>query len=855
MVSSGPKIPAAVGCVLLCLASAAGFSAEIRKLDIPHDPRVLPYRFVSEYSRRSPGSGFSQAELVDVDGDGLLNYVYSYSQVIDSGHFKSAVVASADWRGRSYPAQYNGEYMSCQIWSAAALDVWGGPGKEIILTKHHRDTLILEIISFGIKDGIIGIDTAIVIPAAVGRNMSDLNWWHSIHVTPLLSIDLDGDGSRELVYSRIAKPDSLVARGLVAYDLKRRQPLWFFPTADLVGENQVQVFRRPDGNIILVAASASCSNQYECNGMDSHHSYAFAIDAHGRELWRTALGTDGWSPRIASMDVNGDGLPEICVPGQPGFPDESSDTLVRAYDPWTGAVVASIDSLPGLSWEALLGPWNTGPGGIKLLLFGGNAENDFIYRLDQGLKVESVVEGLTPTSPFLADLLGEGRAELLCYTRFGQLMAVDPNFQVLALWPDNAGTITAGPTVDGPKMMIARNLQDLDLLKFEAQPLSTRLWAGYNTPIEITIGALAIFLLIRGVATVRRWRVAALGVPTLNRVDAMVLLLDASGKILFANGHELTGQLLGRYGGRRVHYLKTDLATHAELKEVLDQSFQDPMGVQQHLLDVSDGPGSRRLQVTIYPHVDAHNSFRGKIAVCEELTGKRARQWKLVMGEAAQRWVHRLKHQIGTARMVLGNIADDQVVSERLKASAELRAQWEAADHHIVEGSRTATRILRFLANPLPNKTDCDLNGLIEMALDARRMQGSNRLAVSFLPQGNLPQIKLDRDQILEVVDNLLSNAENAITAEGQITLSTRLAADLQDGERASTVQLCIEDTGCGIADDDLPRLFEPGFSRSPGGSGIGLPLVREIVENHGGTIAVERRADQGSRFIITLPL
>jgi signal transduction histidine kinase len=842
--------------VLLFLVPVGGFPIELKKLDIPDDPRVLPYRFIADYTHRFPSLGFSKAELIDVDGDGLLNYVYMYSLTIDSGHFKSALLAFTDWSGRTYPAQYNGAYMSCQIWNSAALDLWGGPGKEIILTKHHCDTIILEIVSFAVDEGGIGIDTAVVLPAAIGRNMSNLHWWHSIHVVPLAALDLDGDGSRELVYSRIAKPDSLIARGIVAYDLKHNQPLWFFPTADLTSEHQIQVFKRPDGSQILVIATASCSNRYESNGMDSHHSYLFALDAMGHELWRTTLGSDYWSPCIIPMDVNGDGLQEICVPGQPGFPDKSCDTVLRAYDPWTGATVASIDSLPGVTWVGLLRLWDTGSGGVKLLLFGGNDESDFVFQIAQRLKVEFGVEGITAIQPVLVDLIGDGQTELLCGTRSGQLMTLNSDYEVLAQWPDNSGVITSGLTSEGPRMLQARQAQDFDMLRLEPQPLSVRLWAGYHTEIEIVSGALVIFLLIRGIAIMRRWRLAALGVPTLNRIDAMVLLLDAKGKILFANHHDLTDQLLGKHNGRRLHYLKSELVAHTELKEALDQSFRDPMGVQQHLVEVLDGSVTpRRLQVTIYPHVDDHNSYLGKIAVCEELTGKRARQWKLVMGEAAQHWVHRLKHNIGTARMVLGNIADDETVSEKLQSSPAFRSQWDAADQQILEGSRTATRILRFLSNPLPNKTACDISNLIELALDARRAGWSSHLQVSFLRQNESPTLTLDRDQILEVIDNLLSNAEKAITGAGQITVRTRLAEDLQDGQRRSKVEISFEDTGCGIAEDDLPHIFEPGFSRSPGGSGIGLPLVREIVENHGGTVAAESKVGQGSRFVVTLPL
>ena len=122
------------------------------------------------------------------------------------------------------------------------------------------------------------------------------------------------------------------------------------------------------------------------------------------------------------------------------------------------------------------------------------------------------------------------------------------------------------------------------------------------------------------------------------------------------------------------------------------------------------------------------------------------------------------------------------------------------------------------------------------------------RLVVDCPP---LPEpVFVDRDMWEKIVLNLLSNALKS-TFEGEIRVSVRCT----DAE----VQLSVGDTGTGISDDDLPHLFQrfqriEGARRSHEGSGIGLALVHELVEIHGGSIAVESKLGAGTTFTVSLP-
>ena len=116
-----------------------------------------------------------------------------------------------------------------------------------------------------------------------------------------------------------------------------------------------------------------------------------------------------------------------------------------------------------------------------------------------------------------------------------------------------------------------------------------------------------------------------------------------------------------------------------------------------------------------------------------------------------------------------------------------------------------------------------------------------------------LPPVPGDADRLGQVLTNLLANALRFTPPAGRVAVEAR-------GER-DAVRLAVMDTGCGIAPEDLPHVFERFYradrarARATGGSGIGLAIVKHIVEAHGGTVAVRSELGRGSRFEVRLPL
>jgi signal transduction histidine kinase len=111
---------------------------------------------------------------------------------------------------------------------------------------------------------------------------------------------------------------------------------------------------------------------------------------------------------------------------------------------------------------------------------------------------------------------------------------------------------------------------------------------------------------------------------------------------------------------------------------------------------------------------------------------------------------------------------------------------------------------------------------------------------------GNLPNVAVDADLLKQAVSNLVLNAEAAMPQGGELLITA-------EPERRS-VCLHVTDTGAGIKPEDLDKIFAPYYSTRPGGTGLGLPTVRRIIQEHQGTIEVHSEPGRGTQFTIRLP-
>jgi signal transduction histidine kinase len=140
------------------------------------------------------------------------------------------------------------------------------------------------------------------------------------------------------------------------------------------------------------------------------------------------------------------------------------------------------------------------------------------------------------------------------------------------------------------------------------------------------------------------------------------------------------------------------------------------------------------------------------------------------------------------------------------------------------------------------------LNGVVEKTLDLLRPEIENRgVTVKTKLSRNLTATPIDATQMQQVFVNLVKNASQAMTNGGTLTLQT--------GENADAVWVSVADTGGGIPQEQINRIFEPFYTTKKKGSGLGLMIVQRIVRAHDGKIELESHVGRGTTFRIWLPL
>ncbi|MBN2372418.1 HAMP domain-containing protein [bacterium] len=194
------------------------------------------------------------------------------------------------------------------------------------------------------------------------------------------------------------------------------------------------------------------------------------------------------------------------------------------------------------------------------------------------------------------------------------------------------------------------------------------------------------------------------------------------------------------------------------------------------------------------------------------------------------------------------------------KAKTDKEKQWLGI---IVDETKRCRNIvaglLEFSRQSAPEKVATQVNDIVERAVSlVENKESFFNIKIVKKLDPDLPKLKIDRGQIYQVLTNLIINAGDAMNGKGTLTLESRIhTIESKVAEPRRFVEISVKDTGCGISEKNIERIFDPFFTtKGPTiGTGLGLSICFGIIKRHGGNISVSSKQNEGSTFIVHLPI
>jgi signal transduction histidine kinase len=213
------------------------------------------------------------------------------------------------------------------------------------------------------------------------------------------------------------------------------------------------------------------------------------------------------------------------------------------------------------------------------------------------------------------------------------------------------------------------------------------------------------------------------------------------------------------------------------------------------------------------------------------------------IGNFSMMIAHELKNPLG---IIKGSV--DIIAKEGVKAQVS-RTMMEYIQDEVKRLNRLVEDFLSF-ARPNPaHKSFVDINQVIHKIVNLIPLpefkEKDITLTVKLEPE--IPEINVDEHQIYQTLVNIFNNAIQAISQKGEITIKTEHE---QEG-----ISITFIDTGVGISDEEKGKVFEPFFTKKQSGTGLGLAVVKKIIDNHKGKITITDREGGGTVFSLWLPM
>ena len=663
--------------------------------------------------------------------------------------------------------------------------------------------------------------------------------------------DLDGDEYPEIIM-RVSSNYDLIPRGIWVVSIKQRTVMWTFPTGTEVTDIVVEDLEN-DGDLEIVFGGSAVNNGANANGTDDRHSYLIVLDHTGKLVWRLETGGEfsGCFPGVA--DLHRDGNKEIITMYRSRGPDAPVSGSIRIRDPKTGSIERE--------YSALLRPSKTLISDIDLdgrdeIIVGTVSVEPELLVLTDSLSLKKRIPLPYGAGDILIEDLNRDREKEIIVTKetLGKTLVMDSRFRKIA--EASAGGILV-PVQQGlgkSKLLAVHSRKDGTVF-FE---LNKSEWIS-RIPVDYLIlgffiGALvlsAIFLLIKWLSLgfVDSIRVEQL----LNRFSTGVLWLDRKEKIRFCN--PAAASLLCLQASVSVRRVAPDSHVLQTLRKIAAESRHSPKPGSRDGVEKKVVMDSKEISVIVMPYLRKYRS-NGVVYLFEDLTEKSRSRRALLWSGLAQKLAHEIKNPLATVLLTIQRL-QISYQEDGVKNADQYDKYTQSALEEIERLRRVTDGFMKFTRIKEPDMNTEPVESVVKKIELRVREWLPEGVSLNVGVEQGLPDIRVDMDQMQTMFFNLFDNAVKAMKGKGRLSLRVNLMEWIEKGDECGNhpnVLFELTDTGCGIPVEQIDDLFEPYVSLREGGTGLGLNICKQIVEDHKGKIGITSRVDIGTTVTVEIP-
>ncbi len=260
------------------------------------------------------------------------------------------------------------------------------------------------------------------------------------------------------------------------------------------------------------------------------------------------------------------------------------------------------------------------------------------------------------------------------------------------------------------------------------------------------------------------------------------------------------------------------------------------------------------LGVSVSPLIGKSEKQIGNILIFQNITQIKQMEKALeknknmaLIGEMAAGWAHEVRNPLAA---ITGSI---ELLKQGLNPDGTNKRLMEI----VLRGKDQLENFVRnflMLARTVPAAREkVDINRIIDEIQEALQIDKdwNDTIKIKKILSGDV-SVYANKEQIRQVLNNIINNAVEAMEEGGLLSIGTRV---VQTAGKKKYAEIVVSDTGCGIKEEDLNKIFEPFFTKKTRGTGLGLAIVNHLVEGYKGKIEIESTEGKGTRCRLLLPV